>query len=203
MYADAVERKPPLLFWTYAAVFEVAGKYNWHALHLVALLWTLATMAGLFLAGKRLFDPFTGLVAALLYSIFQPWLTYLNLAFNGEVVMNLPLVWAWAIAFGRSRATARFELFAAGALLAVGFLLKQPAAIAAVPVGIHLLLPSYRKSRGLTLGKSILQAAVLTSGFGRPDGVIHTAGPHSRRNYVSWGAGGQGFRPMASPEEEA
>ncbi len=37
-YIDAVERKPPLLFWTYAAIFEVAGKYNWKALHAVALL---------------------------------------------------------------------------------------------------------------------------------------------------------------------
>lgn len=37
-YIDAVDRKPPLLFWTYAAVFEVAGKYNWKALHLVSLL---------------------------------------------------------------------------------------------------------------------------------------------------------------------
>lgn len=27
-YVDAVERKPPLLFWTYAAVVEAAGKYN-------------------------------------------------------------------------------------------------------------------------------------------------------------------------------
>src|SRR5438477_392918 len=75
VYADAVERKPPLLFWTYAAVFEVAGKYNWKALHAVALLWTLGTMAGLYFMGKRLFDPFTGLVAALLYSVFQPWAT--------------------------------------------------------------------------------------------------------------------------------
>jgi hypothetical protein len=37
-YIDAVDRKPPLLFWTYAAVFEVAGKYNWKALHLVSVL---------------------------------------------------------------------------------------------------------------------------------------------------------------------
>src|SRR6266508_5432891 len=46
-YLDAVERKPPLLFWTYAAVFELAGKYNWKVLHVVAWGWTLATMAGL------------------------------------------------------------------------------------------------------------------------------------------------------------
>src|SRR6266481_4135972 len=82
-YIDAVDRKPPLLFWTYAAVFKVAGKYNWTALH-------------------------------------------------------------------------------AGALLCAGFLLKQPAAIAAVPLGLYLLLPSYRASRGLTRTESITQAATLT-----------------------------------------
>src|SRR5256884_9281172 len=44
-YRDAVERKPPLLFWTYAAVFELAGKDNLKVLHIVALVLTLATMA--------------------------------------------------------------------------------------------------------------------------------------------------------------
>src|SRR5690242_8827368 len=45
-YVDAVERKPPLLFWTYAAIFKVVGKFNWTALHFVALVWTLCAMAG-------------------------------------------------------------------------------------------------------------------------------------------------------------
>lgn len=165
VYTDAVERKPPLLFWMYAGVFKAAGEYNWKALHTVALIWTLATMAGLFLIGKRLFDPFTGLVAALLYSVFQPWATSMNLAFNGEVIMNLPLVWAWAIALGRSRSRIRPELLVAGALLGTGFLFKQPAAIAAVPIGIYLLLPSYRASRRLTSTDSIVHATLLTIGF--------------------------------------
>src|SRR3954464_15417956 len=52
VYAEAVERKPPLLFWTYAAVFKVAGEYNWEALHLIALVWILGTMAGLYLIGS-------------------------------------------------------------------------------------------------------------------------------------------------------
>src|SRR6266853_6295456 len=55
-YIDAVDRKPPLLFWTYAAVFKVAGKYNWKALHLVSLSWALVTMVGLYAIGKQLFD---------------------------------------------------------------------------------------------------------------------------------------------------
>ena len=164
-YIDAVDRKPPLLFWTYAAVFKVAGKYNWKALHLLSLTWALATMAGLYAIGKQLFDRETGLVAALFYSVFQPWAAYKNLAFNGEIVMNLPIVWAWAIGLRRSSSKWRPELLEAGALLCAGFLFKQPAAIAAVPLGIYLLLPSYRISRGLTRTQSIIQAAILTTGF--------------------------------------
>jgi len=57
------------------------------------------------------------LVAALLYSVFQPWGTWENLAFNGELLMNLPLVWAWAVAFGGGQSRLRPELLAAGALL--------------------------------------------------------------------------------------
>lgn len=171
-YIDAVERKPPLLFWTYAAIFKVAGKFNWTALHLVALVWTLGAMAGLYVIGRQLFDRNTGLIAALFYGIFQHWLTWKNLTWDGEMLMNLPIIWAWAIAFRRSSSPVRAELFAAGALLSTAFLLKQPAAIAAVPLGIYLLLPSYRNSRGLTRTNSIIQATILTAGFGAALGSV-------------------------------
>src|SRR5437016_9116303 len=164
-YADAVERKPPLLFWTYAGIFEVAGEFNWKALHFVALLWTLCAMAGLYVIGRDLFDRNTSLLAALLYSVFQPWWIWKNLSFDGEMLMNLPIIWAWAIAFRRSSSRLRPELFAAGTLLGAAFLLKQPAAIAAVPLGMYLLLPSYRASRSLQRINSIIQAAMLTAGF--------------------------------------
>jgi 4-amino-4-deoxy-L-arabinose transferase-like glycosyltransferase len=164
-YVDAVERKPPLLFWTYAAIVEVGGKYNWKALHAFALAWTLATMAGLYVIGRNLFNRDTGLIAALLCSIFLAWAVFRNLAFNGELLMNLPIVWAWALALRPSSSRVRPELFLAGALLCGGFLLKQPAAIAAVPLGIYLLLPEYRRTRDLTWAQSIMQAALLTAGF--------------------------------------
>src|SRR5436309_2966151 len=164
-YIDAVERKPPLLFWTYAGIFEVAGEFNWKALHFVALLWTLCAMSGLYVIGRDLFDRNTGLIAALFYSVFQPWWTWKNLSFDGEMLMNLPIIWAWAIAFRLTSSRLRPELFAAGTLLGAAFLLKQPAAIAAVPLGIYLLLPSYRASRSLPRINSIIQAAMLTAGF--------------------------------------
>ncbi|MGH8164342.1 MAG: glycosyltransferase family 39 protein, partial [Rhodanobacteraceae bacterium] len=179
-YVDAIERKPPLLFWTYAAVFEAAGKFNWKALHLVALGWTLGTMAGLYVIARNLFDRESGLIAALLYSIFQPWAEFRNLAFNGELLMNLPIVWAWAVALRPGSSRWRPELFFAGALLCSGFLLKQPAAIAAVPLGIYLLIPAYRESRGLTGIQSFTQAAILTLGFfgtlGAAALVLHAQG---------------------------
>src|SRR5256886_12390550 len=164
-YADAVERKPPLLFWTYTAIFKVAGKFNWKALHMVALVWTLCAMAGLYVIGRELFDRNTGLISAFFYSVFQPWWTWKNLTFDSEMLMNLPIIWAWAIAFGRGSSRLRPELFLAGALLGVAFLLKQPAAIAAGPLGIYLLLPSYGASRSLTRTNSIIQAAILTAGI--------------------------------------
>jgi 4-amino-4-deoxy-L-arabinose transferase-like glycosyltransferase len=164
-YIDAVERKPPLLFWTYAAIFKIAGKFNWDALHFVALIWTLCTMAGLYAIGRELFDRDVGLIAALFYTVFQPWWTWKNLALDGEMLMNLPIVWAWATAFRRGASRMRPELFLSGALLCGAFLLKQPAAIAAVPLGIYVLLPSYRASRSLTTTNSIIQAAMLTLGF--------------------------------------
>lgn len=162
-YVDAVDRKPPLLFWTYAAVFKIAGKYNWIALHTVALMWTLGTMAGLYIIGRRLFDRETGLIAALFYSIFQPVASWKNLAFNGELMMNLPLVWAWAIAFGRRPSIAWFNYIVAGVLLSLGFLLKQPAAIAAVPLGLYLLLCGAGNS-GIR-GSSFIRAGLLAVGF--------------------------------------
>ena len=166
-YVDAVERKPPLLFWTYAAIFDIGGMFNWRALHVAALLWTLATMLGLYAMTRSVLDGNAGLLAAVFYGVFQPWATWKNLAFNGELLMNLPIVWAWAIAFApgwRFRAT-RPELFVAGVLSCAAFLLKQPAAIAAVPLAAYFLLPSYRASRRLTLGQSCVQVAWFAGGF--------------------------------------
>ena len=164
-YLAAVERKPPLLFYLYEGLFRLGGAYNFLALHLAAVAWTLATMALLYVIARRLFDPATGVAAAFLYGLFQAWGDYRNLALNGELLMNLPVVAAYAITLGPSRSRLRPELAIAGALVAVAFFLKQPSGIAALPLGLYLLLPSYRDSRGLTWWHSVVQAVLLTLGF--------------------------------------
>jgi 4-amino-4-deoxy-L-arabinose transferase-like glycosyltransferase len=164
-YIDAIERKPPLLFYLYDAILRSFGAYNYFALHLASVVWTLATMAVLYSIVRRLFDPAAGFVAALTYAVFMAWANYTNLAFNGELLMNLPVVAAVAIAFRPTRSKLRAELFVAGALVAVAFLLKQPSVIAGVPLGIYVLLRDYRASRGLGWPGSFLHAALLALGF--------------------------------------
>jgi 4-amino-4-deoxy-L-arabinose transferase-like glycosyltransferase len=164
-YVSAVERKPPLLFYVYAAVLRTFGSYNWRALHLVEIVWILATMGGLYVVGRRLFDADTGLIAALLYSIFQAWSYWNNLAFNGEVLMNLPIVWAYALGFSEQDSRRSFNLFIAGGLLAVGFLLKQPAAIAFVPLALHAVSSPQRRTGLSTLNDSLGRLSSLSIGF--------------------------------------
>ena len=139
-YLDAIERKPPLLFGVYWASLRLFGEDNWLALHLLGLAWVLATMRGLELAAARLAGPRAGLIAALAYGLIQPFATAKNLAFNGEVLMNLPLAWAYALVLGRREGPgAAWRALAAGVLIALATLLKQPAAIAALPLGLYLL----------------------------------------------------------------
>jgi 4-amino-4-deoxy-L-arabinose transferase-like glycosyltransferase len=171
LYIDALERRPPLLFLAYAAVFKVGGRTNMHALHIAATLWVMATMVGMRAAARWVFGARAGLAAAALYGLYSAWGDYANLAWNGEVLLNMPLAWGVALAVRPSRSRARPELLAAGALIAGAFLFKQPAAAAAVALGVYLLLPSYRRQRGLSVLDSLVQAAVFTLGFAIPIAV--------------------------------
>lgn len=165
LYVDVVDRKPPLLFWVYDAILRVFGVHDWPALHAVGVLWVLATMWALYVIGRGLAGPSAGLAAALLYAVFKTFWVVTNLAFNGEVMMNLPLVLGFVIAFHPGPSRWRPALLLAGAMPALGFLLKQPAGIAGVPLGVYVLLGSYRQARGFEWRHSLVHALWLILGF--------------------------------------
>jgi hypothetical protein len=171
LYVDALERRPPLLFAAYGAVFTLGGRTNMHALHLAATLWVMATMLGLRAAARAVFGASAGLAAAALYGLYASWGDYANLCWNGELLLNMPLAWGVAVVLRQSRSRVRPELLAAGALDAGSFLFKQPGAAAAVAMGVYLLLPSYRRARGLSLFDSLVQAALFTAGFAAAIGL--------------------------------
>ena len=164
LYTDVVDRKPPLLYAAYEAVFSVTG-INMFAVHVAGALWTLLTMLGLAVVAGRLFGKNAGVMAAILYGLYSGWGPYSNLAWNGELMTNLPIAWALVVVFWRGQSRLRPGLLAAGGLLACAFLLKQPGATAAIALGLYPLLPAYRRSRGLTVWHSLLHAGFLCLGF--------------------------------------
>jgi 4-amino-4-deoxy-L-arabinose transferase-like glycosyltransferase len=172
LYISALDRKPPLLFWIYTAIFFVVGHYNWVALHLIAVGWILLTMWGLYALAKALFHREVGLVAALLYSIYTASVHYHLIAFNGEVMMNLPIVWALYVALKQNTSCRSPALVLSGVLLGCAFLIKQPAAIAALPVGMYVLLPAYRAQRHLRLRHSVAHATLLTTSYFLTLGIV-------------------------------
>jgi len=210
LYRSALDRRPPLLFWIYAGVFGVVGEYNWPAFHLFGVAWILFTMAGLYAIARQLFSREVAVAAALLYSICTARPDWVNLALNGEVMMNLPIVWGLFLALRRSAPGVRFELAASGALLACAFLIKQPAAVAAVPAAVYLLLPSRRAGSGLRRRDAVLQAGLLGASFfltlGAVALILHRQGiladawywtfgdhdvPHGPTDPVFWQRGGK------------
>src|SRR5215831_20410372 len=71
LYRDAVDHKPPLIYWTYAAVYAVSGSYRIHFLHAVCLLWILGTAWILAGMAARACGPSAGFASALLYGTFS------------------------------------------------------------------------------------------------------------------------------------
>src|SRR5262249_35631610 len=107
-----------------------------------------------------------------LYSLYTTSMYFRNLALNGEVMMNLPIVWALWIAFTNRMARHRPELLCSGFLLGCAFLIKQPAAVAALPVGLYVFLPAYRAQRHLSIWQAMVQVVTLTVGFGLALGIV-------------------------------
>jgi 4-amino-4-deoxy-L-arabinose transferase-like glycosyltransferase len=91
LYRDAVDLKPPLIFYFYACSFSIFGD-DLRILHGVTVLWVLATalvMARItFRLTQQAEAPY---VSALLYVLFTPTFVPQALATNGEILMNLPL----------------------------------------------------------------------------------------------------------------
>lgn len=94
LYRDAVDLKPPLLFFFYAASFRLLGD-DMRLLHGLTVLWVLATALGLALLLRRTGSrQGTAALGALLYVLFTPSFVPKSLSTNGEILLNLPTVLA-------------------------------------------------------------------------------------------------------------
>ena len=143
MYRDLSENKPPLGYWIYASAVALGGMDEL-AVRLMPLAFVLPTIALVGWVGLRLRGPATATLAATLYALLStdPYL-YGN-GSNMEHFLNLfgmialaTLIRAWDEPSPRAR---RGWLALAGAGVALGFLVKQVAALAGPLFALALLL---------------------------------------------------------------
>jgi hypothetical protein len=157
LYAEGgVDNKPPGIFWAYAATFHLAGTYQMTAIHLVGLVFMLATCVLLFVIAHGLAGVRAGLLAALSYGVLTGAGNPRLLATNTEVLMMLPLAASMLLMLRR-------RWLWSGALLVAAGAFRQPAAVNVllVPVAFVLLEPRERWLRASALFAGGLVAGLL------------------------------------------
>ncbi len=142
LYLDTVDRKPPVVPYLYAAVFEITGSDDLGPVRVLATLATALTALLLAVEARRRFGwRHAGLITGLLYLMAATAFRPLDAqAANFEVFM-LPVT-TGAMLFG-----IRGKPAAAGATLALATLTLQSAAIVLVPLA--WLAWCARRGRGL------------------------------------------------------
>lgn len=135
MYHSTVDHKPPGLVYTYAGLEHFAGngEHRMAMVHLFGVLAALGTSFGLYWMGRIVLAPPLEVVAPLLYVVTSAAkVPYDGLAVNGELLMNLPTVFAVACALAathRSKSQRLILDVLAGALVGVAVLYKYQAGI--------------------------------------------------------------------------
>src|SRR5260370_6100660 len=115
-YGDGgVDNKPPGIFWTYEATFDLFGTYQMTAVHLVALVVMAATCVLLFVIGRSISSPRAGLLAATFYGLLTAMGNPRLLAANTELFMTLPLTAAFLLMLRRQWLWSGLLLVVAGA----------------------------------------------------------------------------------------
>src|SRR6266849_1423701 len=70
LYAEGgVDNKPPGIFWVYAITFRLFGSYQMTAVHAIAILVIASTCVLIFIIGRQLSSPRSGVLAAVFYGV--------------------------------------------------------------------------------------------------------------------------------------
>ena len=141
VYRTAVDTKPPGMYYIYAGVFQLAGRNNLFAVHLLAMFVVAATALVLRRIGARVADDWAGAWSGIAYAVFVhaywPWDT---LGANSEIFASLPLALG-VLAFLQGQKKPSWALmFLSGALVGVAALIRQPSA---VNLGVMLACLAY------------------------------------------------------------
>lgn len=155
-FRDVVDHKPPGIYYIYAAVYAISGRYNLHAIHVTLFITVALTGLLLCFLGRRLFGEQghrAGRLAGLLYVVVGATGPPMDFqAANAELFMNLPIV-AALLSYVQTRQQAgRWGYLWAGLILSCGALIKFQAGFVVLAIALHLLWTRPPRLAPLLLG---------------------------------------------------
>jgi Dolichyl-phosphate-mannose-protein mannosyltransferase len=157
-YQSSFDQKPPGVFVAYAVILRLVGTSP-AAIHWAAQVYALGTLALIFLLGRKLFSPLTGLLAALLATVLAADPGVFGQAANTELFMLLPMTGAFLTALLAVERRSFGWALLTGLLSAAAVLFKQ----VAVLDGLFylLLLLAGRGARGRLVAGMLVGAGLL------------------------------------------
>ncbi|HSX19163.1 MAG TPA: glycosyltransferase family 39 protein [Candidatus Saccharimonadales bacterium] len=174
LYQTAWDNKPPMIYLTYAAIFQLFG-VSMFWLRLVTLVVVLSTACAIYEIARAILGGRRALVATFVFGVLTSLrLIEGNLSLT-EIFMILPISLAMLVALKRN--FDNLSLFVAGFLFALASLYKQVGAFEAAALGVYLFFIS--KSFLDFIKKGIF----LASGFAVP--YLATLGYFFHKHLVS------------------
>jgi Dolichyl-phosphate-mannose-protein mannosyltransferase len=174
-YKLAYNMKFPGTYAAYALIMSIFGQ-TIHAIHLGLLLVNLATIALIFLVGRRLINAIAGITASASYAVLSVSPSVLGLAAHATNFVVLPVL-GGIILILKQRVTASeppkgtqlVQLFTSGLLFGIAVLMKQPALLF-IPFGaIYIIWTDL--NRRLSLNRILLRIVIFVTGAVVPLGL--------------------------------
>jgi hypothetical protein len=175
-YNLAYNMKFPGTYAAYAVIMSIFGQ-TIHAIHLGLLLINVATIALIFLVGRRLIDTMAGVTAAASYAVLSVSPSVLGLAAHATNFVVLPVLGGILLLLKKQRVTSSepsqtnqlVRLFASGLLFGIGALMKQPGLLF-IPFGaIYIVWNDL--NRRVSLNRMLLRILIFVTGAAVPLGV--------------------------------
>jgi hypothetical protein len=163
--------KFPGTYAAYGLIMSMFGQ-SIHAIHLGLLLINVATVALIFLLGRRLISTVAGVTAAATYAVLSVSPSVLGLAAHATNFVVLPVVGGMLLLLKEQPITSSSQrrqlvsLFASGVLFGAGSLMKQPGLLF-IALGI-IYVVCVDLARRLSLKRILLHILVFLAGAAAP-----------------------------------
>jgi hypothetical protein len=175
-YQLAYNMKFPGTYAAYALIMSIFGQ-SIHAIHLGLLLINVATIALIFLVGRRLINTKAGITAAASYAVLSVSPSVFGLAAHATNFVILPVLGGILLLLKEQRVTSSEpsqpkqlgRLFASGLLFGIGALMKQPGLVF-IPFGVIYIVWNDLSHRG-SPNIMLLRILIFATGAAVPLGV--------------------------------